>query len=191
MAMALQTGMLRCRACGGAYFGAGTKGRSAFYRYYACRNRQTKGTYGCTSKRVPAEDLEAAVIDDLLRTLSRSNLLKQAIAAAIAGIADKRPSLEAELASTEAQLRDTETGLNHYLRAFETGEMPAAICSPRVTELTQRRDELAAHRKELAKQIEAASPQLPTPEQLRPPSPRSAGPSRTAIPTPSSSCFAS
>ena len=67
--------MLRCRACGGAYFGAGTKGRSAFYRYYACRNRQTKGTYGCTSKRVPAEDLEAAVIDDLLRTLSRSNLL--------------------------------------------------------------------------------------------------------------------
>ncbi|MHB1554501.1 MAG: hypothetical protein ACYCSX_15025 [Acidimicrobiales bacterium] len=45
--------------------------------------------------------------------------------------------------------------------------MPAAICSPRVTELTQRRDELAAHRKKLACQIEAASPQLPTPEQLR------------------------
>ena len=82
-------------------------------------------------------------------------------------MADSRPRLEAELASTEAQLRDTETGLNHYLRSFETGEMPAAICSPRVTELTQRRDELAAHRKKLACQIEAASPQLPTPDQLR------------------------
>ncbi|MHB1555118.1 MAG: recombinase zinc ribbon domain-containing protein [Acidimicrobiales bacterium] len=61
--------MLRCRACGGAYFGAGTKGRNGFYRYYACRNRQTKGTYGCQSKRVPAEDLETAVIDDLIGVL--------------------------------------------------------------------------------------------------------------------------
>ncbi|MHB1508004.1 MAG: recombinase zinc ribbon domain-containing protein [Acidimicrobiales bacterium] len=41
----LLTGMLRCRACGGAYFGAGTKGRNGFYRYYACRNRLTKGTH--------------------------------------------------------------------------------------------------------------------------------------------------
>ncbi len=82
-------------------------------------------------------------------------------------MADSRPRLEAELASTEAQLRDTESGLNHYLRAFETGEMPAAICSPRVTELTQRRDELAAHRKKLTAQLKDATPQLPTPEQLR------------------------
>ncbi|MHB1928996.1 MAG: recombinase family protein [Acidimicrobiales bacterium] len=163
----LLTGLLRCHACGGAYFGAGTKGRNGFYRYYACRNRQTKGTYGCQSTRIPAEDLEAAVIDDLIRILSRSDLFEQAITAAIAEVMDSRPCLESELASTEAQLRDTETGLNHYLRAFETGEMPAAICSPRVTELTQRRDELAAHRKKLACQIEAASPQLPTPDQLR------------------------
>ncbi|HTX62836.1 MAG TPA: zinc ribbon domain-containing protein, partial [Acidimicrobiales bacterium] len=69
-------GMLRCRACGGAYFGAGTKGRNGFYRYYACRNRQTKGTYGCRSGRLPAEDLETAVIDDLLRMLSRSDLFE-------------------------------------------------------------------------------------------------------------------
>ena len=45
--------------------------------------------------------------------------------------------------------------------------MPATICLPRVTELTQRRDDLAARRKVLVRQLEAASPQLPTPEQLR------------------------
>jgi site-specific DNA recombinase len=163
----LLTGMLRCHACGSAYFGAGTKGRNGFYRYYACRNHQTKGTYGCQSTRIPAEDLEAAVIDDLIRTLSRSDLFEQAITAAIAEVMDSRPCLEAELASTEAQLRDIDTRLNHYLRAFETGEMPAAICSPRVTELTARRDELVAHRKDLARRLEVASPQLPSPEQLR------------------------
>jgi prevent-host-death family protein len=163
----LLTGMLRCRACGGAYIGAGTKGRNGFYRYDACRNRQTKGTYGCRSRRVPAEDLEAGVIDDLIRTLSRSDLVEQALAAAIAEVADSRPRLEAELASTEAQLRDTEAGLNHYLQAFETGEMPAAICSPRVTELTQRRDELVAHCKQLTAQLKDATPQLPTLDQLR------------------------
>lgn len=187
----LLTGMLRCRACGGAYFGAGTKGRNGFYRYYACRNRQTKGTYGCRSGRVPAEDLETAVIDDLVRTLSRSDLFEQAIAAAFTDVTDNRPRLEAELASTDAQLRDTETGLGHYLRAFETGEMPATICSPRVTALTQRRDELAAHHTELARQLEAASPQLPTPSSSAPSAPRSAGPSRTVRRTPPSSCCGS
>jgi hypothetical protein len=29
----LLTGMLRCSSCGGAYFGAGAKGRSGFYRH--------------------------------------------------------------------------------------------------------------------------------------------------------------
>lgn len=72
----LLTGLLRCRACGGAYFGAGTKGRNGFYRYYACRNRQTKGTYGCRAKRVAAEDLESAVIDVLIQTLSRADLFE-------------------------------------------------------------------------------------------------------------------
>ncbi len=163
----LLTGLLRCRECGGAYFGAGTKGRNGFYRYYACRNRQTKGLYGCRSKRVPAEDLEAAVVDDLIQILSRSDLFERAIAAAVSEIADNRPRLESELASTEAQLRETETGLNQYLRAFETGEMPAAICSPRVIELTQRRDELVAHRKQLSAQLKEATPQAPTPAQLR------------------------
>ena len=147
----LLTGMLRCRACGGAHFGAGSKGRNGFYRCYACRNRQTKGTYACQSTRVPAEDLETAAVDDLLRTVARSDLFEQAVTAAIAGVTDNRPRLEAELASANAQLRDTDTGLSHSLRAFATGEMPAAICSPRVTELTQRRDELAAHRKEVVR----------------------------------------
>lgn len=54
----LLTGLLRCRGCGGAYFGAGTKGRNGFYRYYACRNRRTKGLW-LGSKRVTADDLEA------------------------------------------------------------------------------------------------------------------------------------
>ena len=45
--------------------------------------------------------------------------------------------------------------------------MPAAICSPRVTELTQRRDELVAHGKQLTAQLKDAAPQLPTLDQLR------------------------
>ncbi|MGH8997138.1 MAG: recombinase zinc beta ribbon domain-containing protein [Acidimicrobiales bacterium] len=169
----------------------GARRRSLLYRYYACRNRQTKGTYGCRSKRVPAEDLESAVIDDLIGTLSRSDLFEQAIAAAIADVADNRPCLEAELASTDTQLREAEAGLNHYLRAFETGEMPAAVCSPRVAELRRRRDELAAHRKELARQLEAASPQPPTSEQLRTLRAQIHRVIEAATPRPSSSCCGS
>jgi hypothetical protein len=45
--------------------------------------------------------------------------------------------------------------------------MPAVICAPRVTELTQRRDELVAHFKQLTAQLKDATPQLPTLDQLR------------------------
>jgi hypothetical protein len=33
----------------------------------------------------------------------------------------------------------------HYIRAFESDSMPAAECTPRVAELTARRDEFDAH----------------------------------------------
>jgi outer membrane murein-binding lipoprotein Lpp len=39
--------------------------------------------------------------------------------------------------------------------------MPADLCAPRVAELSARRDELTAHRDQLANQLRAAMPELP------------------------------
>jgi hypothetical protein len=99
--------------------------------YYACRTRQVSGARGCPGHRVPADDLEAAVIDTLLNLYGDLNIFEDAIHGAYEDTENERSRLEDELASTEAQLRDTTASIDRYLRAFEAGTMPETICAPR------------------------------------------------------------
>ncbi|MGH9074832.1 MAG: recombinase family protein, partial [Acidimicrobiales bacterium] len=163
----LLSGLLRCQACQGAYVGAGAHGRNGFYRYYVCRTRQAKGPRACPGKRIPADDLEAAVTGSLLQTYGDFAFVEEALGAAYAQVMDERPRLEAELVSAEAQLRETTSAIDRYLRAFEAGTMPDGLCAPRVVELSERREELTAHRNRLATQLRGTVPDLPGPEVLQ------------------------
>jgi site-specific DNA recombinase len=153
--------------CGGAYVGTGAHGRNGFYRYYVCRTRQKTGGRGCSSQRLPADDLEGAITEALVSTYGDYDLLAQAAHDAYAHARDEQPRLEAELAGTESQLRETSAAIDRYLRAFEAGSMSDTLCAPRLVELSERRTELTARRNELAGQIRASTPQLPSAAQLR------------------------
>jgi site-specific DNA recombinase len=146
----LLSGLTRCVSCGGAYIGAGAQGKNRYYRYYVCRTHQTKGRHGCRSQRVPAEPLETAIIDALVNTYANLDEFQQALETARTQLDDDRPRLEAELAATDTQIRDTTATLDRYLRAFETGSMPDHICAPRVEDLAAQRDDLTRRRHEIA-----------------------------------------
>ncbi len=163
----LLSGKLRCRTCGGSFIGAGARGRNGYYRYYVCRTRQAKGARGCAAQRIPADDLEDAVIGALLATYSNYDLLEKAASDAYAEATSELPRLEAELVSTETQLKETSTAIDRYLRAFEAGTMSDTLCAPRIAELSERRNELAARRNELVVQVRTSAPQLPGPSELR------------------------
>jgi site-specific DNA recombinase len=163
----LLSGKLRCQVCGGAYVGTGAHGRIGFYRYYVCRTRQKTGGRGCSSQRLPADDLEGAITESLVSTYCDYDLLAQAARDAFAIARDEQPRLEAELARTESQLRETSAAIDRYLRAFEAGTMPDTLCAPRMVELSERRTELTARRNELSIQIRASTPQLPSAAELR------------------------
>ncbi len=162
----LLTGLVRCLACEGAYVGVSAHGRSNTYRYYACRTRQVSGARGCPGHRVPADDLEAAVMDMLLNLYDDLDLFQDAIAGAYDDTENERPRLDDELASTEAQLREVTASIDRYLRAFEAGSMPEAICAPRLAELSDRRTELAAHRDQLEAHLRATTPVAPSRQEL-------------------------
>ncbi|MGH9055769.1 MAG: recombinase zinc beta ribbon domain-containing protein [Acidimicrobiales bacterium] len=163
----LLSGKLRCQSCGGAYIGAGAHGSNGFYRYYVCRTRQAKGARACTAPRVPADDLEDAITAALLATYSDYDLLQRAASEAYTEATNEQPRLEAELASTECQLRETSAAIDRYLRAFEAGTMSDTLCAPRIAELSERREELAARRNQLAAQVRGSAPQLPSADELR------------------------
>jgi hypothetical protein len=92
----------------GAYVGAGAHGRNGFY--YVCRTRQAKGARACSGRRVPADDLEAAVVANLLDTYTRFDLLEHAASDAYAEAADECPRLEAEDATKPSVDRNTAQG---------------------------------------------------------------------------------
>src|SRR5680860_473776 len=128
----LLTGLVQCLSCRGAYVGVSAHGRNGIYRYYACRTRQAKGARACPGQRLPADDLEAAVIDDLLGIYDNLDLFQESIVDAYQDAEQEQPRLQAELASTDAQLRDATTAIDRYLRAFEAGTMPDSVCAPRL-----------------------------------------------------------
>ncbi|MHB8669907.1 MAG: recombinase family protein [Acidimicrobiales bacterium] len=163
----LLTGKLRCTACHGAYVGAGAHGRGGYYRYYVCRTRQAKGTHGCHGPRIVADQLETAVLDALVATYAATDLLLEAAQQALDAVMDERPHVEAEIASLDTQLHETNAAISRYLRAFEAGTMSDTLCAPRIAELSQRRDELDAHRAHLARRADNAEPAVPTIQQLR------------------------
>jgi site-specific DNA recombinase len=64
----LLAGVLTCFRCGHRYVGGAAHGRSACYRYYRCFTRQRYGISRCDADALPADALEAAVIESLSAT---------------------------------------------------------------------------------------------------------------------------
>lgn len=69
----LLSGLVTCAKCGRHYTGTSAHGRSATYRYYTCFSRQRYGTKTCDADRLPADALDAVVLDSLLATYQRHN----------------------------------------------------------------------------------------------------------------------
>jgi hypothetical protein len=74
--------------------------------------------------------------------------------------------VEGELAALDAELAKVEVGIDRYLRAFETGAMPEAICGERVKALGSQSTALRARREVLSDEMDEADLTGPSPEEL-------------------------
>jgi hypothetical protein len=73
---------------------------------------------------------------------------------------------EGELAALDAELAKVESGIDRYIRAFETGAKPETICGTRVKEFGSRATAWRARRQELADKMDEADLTAPTPKEL-------------------------
>jgi hypothetical protein len=97
----LLSGLLRC-TCGNHMVGASYRGRSKGYRYSSCALRAHEGTgASCQAPRIPADDLERAVIARLIDIGNRDEARRSIIEAAATLVNGRRGDLE----SQEAILR--------------------------------------------------------------------------------------
>jgi site-specific DNA recombinase len=162
----LLTGLVVCGGCGCHFTGTRATGRNATYRYYTCGGRQRNGTKNCSSDRLPAGALDDAVVRSLLAAYEDTDLFVKAVAEAQGRALLGHRRHEGELRALDAELAKVDSGIDRYLRAFETGAMPESICGERVKALGSQSTALRARREVLAEEMDEADLTAPTTEEL-------------------------
>jgi site-specific DNA recombinase len=79
---ALLAGLLRCAPCDAAMTATHTTKRGRRYRYYVCRTTRTEGWGACTTKSVPAHEIERLVVDQIRAIGKDAALVAQVLASA-------------------------------------------------------------------------------------------------------------
>jgi site-specific DNA recombinase len=162
----LLAGLVVCARCGKHFVGTSAVGNRYRYRYYTCFTRQRYGTKYCAADRLPAEELDAAVLDALLRTYERTDLFDKAVAAAKRRARSERANHEQELAVVDAGIEKAEDAIERYLTAFEAGTLSESQCAKRLEGLAAKVRDLRARREELVAALEHASASAPDPGEI-------------------------
>ncbi len=158
----LLSGVVRCGQCGRAFIGTSAKGRSNLYHYYTCSTRYRYGTRTCGADRLSKDELEEAVLEQMVELYRDSGLIADALAQLQDSERDERQLVEARVAALRQEQAGARRSMDRYFAAFEAGTMKPATCQERLDGIQTRLDTLIAEEQALAAQEEAETP--PTPE---------------------------
>jgi site-specific DNA recombinase len=157
----LLAGLVVCARCGKHFVGTSAVGNRYRYRYYTCFTRQRYGTKYCDAERLPAEDLDVAVLDALLDTYERTDLFDKAVAAARRRARAQRSNHDQELDVVDAGITKAEDAIERYLTAFEAGTLSESQCCKRLEGLAAKVRDLRERREELVVAVQQASATAP------------------------------
>jgi site-specific DNA recombinase len=157
------TGLITCPDCGHKYIGTSANGRTKRYRYYTCFSRTRYGRAGCDAPRLPADDLDPAVLQALYDFYTQTGplLLTEAIARAQRHFRDSHVDRRTEHDALNAQIAAKRAAVARYHTAFENGTMDDTTAGPRLRELRHEIEQLTAHRDDLAEALDD-EPEAPT-----------------------------
>ena len=112
-------------------------------------------------RALPAEELDSAVLDALLRVYERTDLFDKAIAAARRRARSQRANHDQELAVVDAGIAKAEDAIERYLSAFEAGTLSETQCGKRLEGLAVKLRDLRQRREELVAAMEHAKGTAP------------------------------
>jgi site-specific DNA recombinase len=119
----LPAGLVVCTKSGKHFVGTSAVGNRYRYRYYTCFSRQRYGSKYCDAERLPADELETAMLDATRHTYEQTDLFDKAVAATRGRAEAQRANHEQELAFIDAEVAKAEEAIERYLGAFETGTL--------------------------------------------------------------------
>ncbi len=155
---ALLKGMLFCGPCGrpmGHTFT--TKAGGKGYRYYSCSVAQTKGWHACSSKSVPAEEIERFVVERLKGLGRDRELVARVLACTRQADAQRVQDLESSVRAMEKECA--------WL-ASESARCTAPESSERVAELAGRDRDVQGRLREARLALDSARSRMATHDEV-------------------------
>lgn len=166
----LLSGLLRCQ-CGNHMVGASYHGRSAIYRYYVCTRQIHEATKAsCQGPRIPADDLEAAVIERLKDIGDRDEARTVIVEKALEGVESQRLELAEQESIFHRQIAQTRAAIGRLMdvlieraaEGFATIKDRLAHLEAEDKSLTAELDRVSGLRQPLAAKSDAAAAFLST-----------------------------
>ncbi len=103
---ALLRGLLRCSACNAAMVHHPVRRGSKLHRYYTCRNAQKRGFDACPTKSLPADEVEAFVVERIRCIGADPELQTATFDQAVAQVKAQRRGLKAEAKRLDRNLTE-------------------------------------------------------------------------------------
>jgi site-specific DNA recombinase len=119
----------------------------------------------CNADRLPADELDTAILKALLATYQHSGLIDKAIEQAWQQSQADAGRRADELGAIDTEISKAEKAIDRYLTAFENGTISESDCGPRLRKHSTRIAELTHRRAELAK-TQHDRPAAPTRDDL-------------------------
>lgn len=142
---------LVCCSCGSRMTPQGAGGRSRTCHYYFCtRQSHQAGKMECSSPRIPAEALEAAVFRILRQIATCRNMREQIVASALAALGEDSQMVQEEAGLVRQRLSAVQSEINNLLGVLaKMGAEAAALVNEGLTRLKAERELLQERLKEL------------------------------------------
>ncbi len=136
------------------------------YEYACHRHQAPEGLCITHPARSAYLRRPSRVVESLLATLARRDLLEEAVKRWGEIVESDRPDRERELAALEARIRRAQGALDRYFQTFEEGRLREEVCTQRIEELSVKLTSLEVRRGELVEESAGSQPSVPEPTEL-------------------------
>ena len=148
-------GLVRCGACG-AYMTPtfSYNKQKRMYSYYACTNRNHRGTEACQMKPVPAEPLEKVITDRLIQLSKQDRTIERIVHEAMAGADELLGNLKRRRTNLVSQRRAVSDQIEALVEGIASRRAIKSV-GKRIVELEERQEQLDGEILEIDLEIEA------------------------------------
>jgi len=143
----LLSGLLVCQKCGASMVGQSAKSRR--HTYYVCNTRTKKGTDICSADRIPKDDLEDFILDNICERILTPQNLKKLVKLVNQEVKKATSHRDDDLALISKQLVEVTERLDKLYNAIETGAIDQDQIGPRITERLAEKSTLEAQKIQL------------------------------------------